>query len=132
MIQRIQSIYMLILLLVNISLAISTYSKSFVLVSYLGNFSHYVYNFYFFEILSLLFLLNIFLFKYTKIQLNVLRFITLLLILGIINLFYERSFTDSFKDLGLIYFITSFMLIFMALKSIKKDREILNSSNRLR
>jgi hypothetical protein len=132
MIQRIQSIYMLILLLVNISLAISTYSKSFILVSYLGNFSHYVYNFYFFEILSLLFLLNIFLFKYTKIQLNVLRFITLLLIFGIINLFYERSFTDSFKDLGLIYFITSFMLIFMALKSIKKDREILNSSNRLR
>ena len=132
MIQRIQSIYMLILLLVNISLAISTYSKSRILVSYLGNFSHFPYNFYFFEILSLLFLLNIFLFKYTKIQLNVLRFITLLLIFGIINLFYERSFTDSFKDLGLIYFITSFMLIFMALKSIKKDREILNSSNRLR
>ena len=132
MIQRIQSIYMLLLLFINITLAISTYSKSFILVSYLGNFSHYVYNFYFFEILSLFFLINICLFKYTKVQLYVLRFISLVLFFGIINLFYEKSFIDSFKDPGLLYFITSFILIFMALKSIRKDQEILNSSNRLR
>mgnify|MGYP006104303131 CR=1 FL=1 len=132
MIQRIQSIYMLLLLFINITLAISTYSESFILGFYLGYFSHYIFNFYFFEILSLFFLINIFLFKYTKIQLYVLRFISLVLVFGIINLFYEKSFIDSFKDPGLLYFITSFILIFMALKSIRKDQEILNSSNRLR
>ena len=132
MIQRIQSIYMLLLMLINIVLAISINFESYILGSHFGYFSHYIYNFYFFEILSLFFLTNIFLFKQTKIQLNILRFINLLLIFGIINLSYQRSFIDSFKDPGLLYFIMSFVLIFMATKSIKKDEEILNSSNRLR
>ncbi len=132
MIQRIQSIYMLLLMLINIVLAISINFESYILGSHFGYFSHYIYNFYFFEILSLFFLTNIFLFKQTKIQLNILRFINLVLIFGIINLSYQRSFIDSFKDPGLLYFIMSFVLIFMATKSIKKDEEILNSSNRLR
>ena len=132
MIQRIQSIYMLLLMLINIVLAISINFESYILGSHFGYFSHYIYNFYFFEILSLFFLTNIFLFKQTKIQLNILRFINLVLIFGIINLSYQRSFIDSFKDPGLLYFIMSFVLIFMATKSIKKDEEILNFSNRLR
>ena len=132
MIQRIQSIYMLLLMFINIVLAISINFESYILGSHFGYFSHYIYNFYFFEILSLFFLTNIFLFKQTKIQLNILRFINLVLIFGIINLSYQRSFIDSFKDPGLLYFIMSFVLIFMATKSIKKDEEILNSSNRLR
>lgn len=132
MIQRIQSIYMLLLMLINIVLAISINFESYILGSHFGYFSHYIYNFYFFEILSLFFLTNIFLFKQTKIQLNILRFINLVLIFGIINLSYQRSFIDSFKDPGLLYFIMSFVLIFMATKSIKKDEEILNSCNRLR
>ena len=132
MIQRIQSIYMLLLMLINVVLAISINFESYNLESHFGYFSHFIYNFYFFEISSLFFLLNIFLFKYNKIQLNVLRCINMVLIFGIINLFYERSFIDSFKNPGLLYFIVSFALIFMASKSIKKDEEILNSSNRLR
>ena len=123
---------MLLLMLINIVLAISINFESYILGSHFGYFSHYIYNFYFFEILSLFFLTNIFLFKQTKIQLNILRFINLVLIFGIINLSYQRSFIDSFKDPGLLYFIMSFVLIFMATKSIKKDEEILNSSNRLR
>ena len=77
-------------------------------------------------------ILPLFLFKKMKVQLNILRFIGVALVFGLINLFDERHLLDSFKDPGLYYFIISLILIFMTFKSIKKDQAIINSSNRLR
>lgn len=134
MVQRIQSFFMLLLLLINIIVIIgydSNTSSSFY-ESYFGYFKIYITDYFFSEILSILFFINILLFKYPNVQLNVLRFITALLVFGIINLFDERSVLDSFKDPGLLYFIISFILIFMTFKSIKKDQAIIKSSNRLR
>ena len=134
MIQRIQTLYMLLLILVNIFIVISIDSNPEMSLpeSYFGYFRPYIDDYFFSEILSFIFLINILLFKYPKIQLNVLRFIFVALIFGIINFFDERSFQDSFKDLGLYYFIISLVLIFLTFMGIKKDQAIINSSNRLR
>ena len=51
---------------------------------------------------------------------------------GLINLFDERSLETSLSDPGLFYFIFSFVLIIMSIRSIKKDQAIISSSNRLR
>ena len=134
MIQRIQSLLMFLLLLLNIIVIVgidSDPSSSFP-ESYFGFFKIYLTDYFFSEILSILFFVNILLFKYSNVQLNVLRFIIVLLVFGIINLFVQRSILDSFKDPGLLYFIISFVLIFMTFKSIKKDQAIIKSSNRLR
>ncbi|MDA9676561.1 DUF4293 domain-containing protein [Flavobacteriaceae bacterium] len=134
MIQRIQTFYMVLLILVNIFIVISIDSNPEMSLpeSYFGYFRPYIDDYFFSEILSFIFLINILLFKYPKIQLNVLRFIFVALIFGIINFFDERSFQDSFKDLGLYYFIISLVLIFLTFMGIKKDQAIINSSNRLR
>ena len=134
MIQRIQTFYMVLLILVNIFVVISIDSNPEMSLpeSYFGYFRPYIDDYFFSEILSFIFLINILLFKYPKIQLNVLRFIFVALIFGIINFFDERSFQDSFKDLGLYYFIISLVLIFLTFMGIKKDQAIINSSNRLR
>ena len=134
MIQRIQTFYMVLLILVNIFIVISIDSNPEMSLpeSYFGYFRPYIDDYFFSEILSFIFLINILLFKYPKIQLNVLRFIFVALIFGIINFFDERSFQDSFKDLGLYYFIISLVLIFLTFLGIKKDQAIINSSNRLR
>ena len=134
MIQRIQSLFMLLLVLINIIVIIANVSdpSSSFQESYFGYFKIYLTDYFFSEILSILFFINILLFKYPNVQLNVLRFITALLVFGIINLFDERSVLDSFKDPGFLYFIISFILIFMTFKSIEKDQAIIKSSNRLR
>ena len=134
MIQRIQTFYMVLLILVNIFIVISIDSNPEMSLpeSYFGYFRPYIDDYFFSEILSFIFLINILLFKFPKIQLNVLRFIFVALIFGIINFFDERSFQDSFKDLGLYYFIISLVLIFLTFMGIKKDQAIINSSNRLR
>ena len=134
MIQRIQTFYMVLLILVNIFVVISIDSNPEMSLpeSYFGYFRPYIDDYFFSEILSFIFLINILLFKFPKIQLNVLRFIFVALIFGIINFFDERSFQDSFKDLGLYYFIISLVLIFLTFMGIKKDQAIINSSNRLR
>ncbi|MDB9847469.1 DUF4293 family protein, partial [Flavobacteriaceae bacterium] len=75
---------------------------------------------------------NIFLFKKPSYQINILRFLSLTLVFGLINLFDERSLKISIIDPGLIYFLISFFLIFMSISSIKKDQAIISSSNRLR
>ena len=77
-------------------------------------------------------LINIFLFKKPSYQINILRFLSLTLVFGLINLFDERSLKISIIDPGLIYFLISFFLIFMSISSIKKDQAIISSSNRLR
>ena len=134
MIQRIQSVYMVLLILINMFIIISLDSNPEMSLpeSYFGYFRPYIDDYFFSEILSFIFLINILLFKYPKIQLNVLRFIFVALIFGIINFFDERSLKDSLKDLGLYYFIISLVLIFLTFMGIKKDQAIINSSNRLR
>ena len=134
MIQRIQSVYMVLLILINMFIIISLDSNPEMSLpeSYFGYFRPYIDKYFFSEILSFIFLINILLFKYPKIQLNVLRFIFVALIFGIINFFDERPLENSFKDLGLYYFIISLVLIFLTFMGIKKDQAIINSSNRLR
>ena len=134
MIQRIQSVYMVLLILINMFIIISLDSNPEMSLpeSYFGYFRPYIDDYFFSEILSFIFLINILLFKYPKIQLNVLRFIFVALIFGIINFFDERPLENSFKDLGLYYFIISLVLIFLTFMGIKKDQAIINSSNRLR
>ena len=134
MIQRVQSLYMILLAIINFTLIflIDSNSASSLPESYFGEFRFYINEYFFFEIITLLFVVNIFLFKKSKIQLNILRFIDVALVFGLINLFDERSFQDSFKDPGLYYFIISLIIIFMTFKGIKKDQAIISYSDRLR
>ena len=134
MIQRIQSIYMLLLILINIFIVISIDSnpETSLSESYFGYFGPYIDDYFFTEILSMVILINIFLFKKSALQINILRLIFLILIFGLLNLFDERSLESSFTDPGLIYFLVSFFLVFMSIRSIKKDQSIISSSNRLR
>ena len=130
MIQRIQSVYMVLLILINMFIVISLDSNPEMSLpeSYFGYFRPYIDDYFFSEILSFIFLINILLFKYPKIQLNVLKFIFVALIFGIINFFDERSFLDSFRDMGLYYFVISLVLIFLTFMGIKKDQAIITVS----
>ena len=100
--------------------------------SYFGYFRPYLAEYYFSEIISSLIVLNIFLFRYQKIQLIILKLIGFILIYGLFNFFDERSISQSLKDLGLFYFIISFILVYLSHKAISKDKSIIDSSNRLR
>ena len=100
--------------------------------SYFGYFRIYLNEYYFSEIISSLILLNIFLFRYQKIQLLILKIIGLIMIFGLFNFFDERSLIQSLTDLGHIYFIISFILIYLSHRAISKDKSIIDSSNRLR
>ena len=134
MIQRIQSIFMFLLALINIILMISIDSDppSSIPESYFGYYRIYITDYFFSEIISFIVLINLFLFKHSKVQIIILRILFLTMIFGLINLFDERSLETSLSDLGLIYFIISFVLIIMSIRSIKKDQAIISSSNRLR
>ncbi len=134
MIQRIQSIFMFLLALINIILIISIDSDppSSIPESYFGYYRIYITDYFFSEIISFIVLINLFLFKHSKVQIIILRILFLTMIFGLINLFDERSLETSLSDLGLIYFIISFVLIIMSIRSIKKDQAIISSSNRLR
>ena len=134
MIQRIQSIFMFLLALINIILMISIDSDppSSIPESYFGYYRIYITDYFFSEIISFIVLINLFLFKHSKVQIIILRILFLTMIFGLINLFDERSLETSLSDPGLIYFIISFVLIIMSIRSIKKDQVIISSSNRLR
>ena len=134
MIQRVQSIYMLIIFVINFILIFSIDSNPSMSISesYFGYFRQYLVQYYFSEIISSLIALNIFLFKYQKIQLLVLKIIVLIMIFGLFNFFDERSTIQSLTDLGLTYFIISFTLIYLSHRAISKDKSIIDSSNRLR
>ena len=134
MIQRIQSVYMVLLILINMFIVISIDSNPEMSLpeSYFGYFRPYIDDYFFAEIIAMIIFINIFLFKKSTFQINVLRLIFLSLIFGVLNLFDERSLLSSFTDPGLIYFLVSFVLIFMSIRSIKKDQAIISSSNRLR
>ena len=134
MIQRVQSIYMLLLVLTNLLVIISIDSNPEMSLpeSYFGFFRPYINDYFFSEIISVLLIINIFLFKRPNLQINLLRIITLTLIFGLLNLFDERSFEKSITDPALIYFLVSFILIFLSIKSINRDLKIISSSNRIR
>ena len=134
MIQRIQSFYMLIIFAINFLLIFSIDSNPSVSISesYFGYFRPYFVEYYFSEIISSLIVLNIFLFRYQKIQLLILKIIVLIMLFGLFNFFDERSLIQSLTDLGLTYFIISFILIYLSHRAISKDKSIIDSSNRLR
>ena len=134
MIQRIQTLYMVLLILVNMFIVISIDSNPEMSLpeSHFGFFRPYINDYFFSEVFCILLLVIIFLFNKPKIQINFLRVLFLSLIFGLLNLFDERSFEKSITDTALIYFLVSFFLIFMSITSIKKDQAIISSSNRLR
>ena len=122
------------ILTINLFLIFSIDSNSSISNSenYFGHFRIYLNEYYFSEIISSLILLNIFLFRYQKIQLLILKIIVLIMIFGLFNFFDERSLIQSLTDLGLTYFIISFILIYLSHRAISKDKSIIDSSNRLR
>lgn len=134
MIQRVQSVYIFLLILINLIIVVSIDSNPNMSVpeSYFGFFRPYINDYFFSEIVSVLLFVTIFLFKKPNIQINLLRFLTLSLIFGVLNLFDERSIEKSITDPALIYFLVSFFLISLSIRSIKKDLKIISSSNRLR
>lgn len=134
MIQRIQSLYMLLIFAINFFLIFSIDSNPSMSISesYFGYFRPYLVEYYFSEIISSLIVLNIFLFRYQKIQLLILKIVVLIMIFGLFNFFDERSLIQSLTDLGLTYFIISFILIYLSHRAISKDKSIIDSSNRLR
>ena len=134
MIQRIQSLYMLLLILINFLIVASIDStQEFSLPeNYFGNFRQYIEDYFFSELFILIILINIFLFKYLKIQIIILKLLFIPLFFGILNFFDERSIISSFKDPSLIYFFLSFFLIFVCISSIGKDQSKINSLDRIR
>ena len=134
MIQRVQSVYIFLLILINLIIVASIDSSPNMSLpeSYFGFFRPYINDYFFSEIVSALLFVTIFLYKKPKIQINLLRVLTLSLIFGVLNLFDERSIEKSITDPALIYFLISFFLIFLSIRSVKKDLKIISSSNRLR
>ena len=134
MIQRVQSVYIFLLILINLIIVVSIDSNPNMSLpeSYFGFFRPYINDYFFSEIVSVLLFVIIFLFKKPNIQINLLRVLTLSLIFGVLNLFDERSIDKSITDPALIYFFVSFFLISLSIRSIKKDLKIISSSNRLR
>jgi hypothetical protein len=134
MIQRVQSVYIFLLILINLIIVVSIDSNPNMSLpeSYFGFFRPYINDYFFSEIVSVLLFVIIFLYKKPNFQINLLRFLTLSLIFGVLNLFDERSIEKSITDPALIYFLVSFFLILLSIRSIKKDLKIISSSNRLR
>ena len=134
MIQRIQTVYMVLLILINIFIVISIDSNPEMSLSesHFGFFRPYINDYFFSEFFCIFLLVIIFFFKKPKIQINFLRVLFVSLIFGLLNFFDERSFEKSITDPALLYFLVSFFLIFMSIISIKKDQAIISSSNRLR
>ena len=125
---------MLLIFAINFFLIFSIDSNASMSISesYFGYFRPYLVEYYFSEIISSLIVLNIFLFRYQKIQLLILKIVVLIMIFGLFNFFGERSLIQSLTDLGLTYFIISFILIYLSHRAISKDKSIIDSSNRLR
>ena len=124
--------FLLFLLNVFIVIIIDSDPTQSINESSFGYFRIYINDYFFSEISAILILINIFLFKKPNFQINILRILFLTLVFGLFNLFDERSLEASIKDPGLIYFVIGFVLLFMSIRSIKKDQAIISSTNRLR
>ena len=70
--------------------------------------------------------------RFSSIPIKIPFFGILIMIFGLFNFFDERSLIQSLTDLGLTYFIISFILIYLSHRAISKDKSIIDSSNRLR
>ena len=134
MLQRIQSVYMLSIFAINFLLIIWIDSNPTMSIpeNYFGYFRPYLNDYFFSEIIATVVLINVFLFRYQKMQLIILKIIGLLLIFGLFNFFDERSIIQSLTDFGLTYFMFSLILIYLSHKAINNDKSIIDSSNRLR
>ena len=82
MIQRVQSVYIFLLILINLIIVVSIDSNPNMSLpeSYFGFFRPYINDYFFSEIVSVLLFVIIFLFKKPNIQINLLRVLTLSLI----------------------------------------------------
>ena len=126
MIQRIQNLYLLILILINLTYLIShTYKfSSFPSINFL---SFININFYLIPIFFLL-LLSLFMFKRRVKQ----------LVLNRINIFFNLVILifsiDQLTTLNHLYFVIVLNLIFLikANRGIKNDEELIKSINRIR
>ena len=125
---------MLLLVTINLFVIVSIDSNPEISLpeSIFGYFRTYINEYFFSEILAVIFFINIFLFSKPKFQINVLKITCIALLIGFFGLFDERPLKTSITDPGLIYFLISFFLIFMSVNSISKDVSIINSSNRIR
>jgi len=135
MIQRIQSVYLIIVILVNI-LAV------FFLAGYLDDILNLIVEFGFeyhlyFGIISLLSIIGLFLFKNRSSQMKVgvmnllLNFVALgFLVYWLLTLPGEIDISE--KGIGLILPVISIVFIVLAQKAIKRDDELVKSADRFR
>jgi hypothetical protein len=135
MIQRIQSVYLIIVILVNI-LAV------FFLAGYLDDILNLIVEFGFeyhlyFGIISLLSIMGLLLFKNRSSQMKVgimnllLNFVALgFLVYWLLSLPGEIDISK--KGIGLILPVISIVFIVLAQKAIKRDDELVKSANRFR
>ena len=131
MIQRIQTIYIFLLFVINLVLSLIDIDENSFISSNFFNFS--INDFYFFEFVSILFFINIFLFKKLKVQLNFLRLTALLLSFLFLSSFTQHEYRfNSFTVYEILYFSISFVLIGLSLRSIKRDQKLISGSNRIR
>lgn len=135
MIQRIQSVYLIVVILVNI-LAV------FFLAGYLDDILNLIVEFGFeyhlyFGIISLLSIIGLFLFKNRSSQMKVgvmnllLNFVALgFLVYWLLTLPGEIDISE--KGIGLILPVISIVFIVLAQKAIKRDDELVKSADRFR
>ena len=102
MIQRIQTVYMVLLILINMFIVISIDSNPEMSLpeSHFGFFRPYINDYFFSEFFCIFLLFIIFFFKKPKIQINFLRVLFVSLIFGLLNFFDERSFEKSITDIS--------------------------------
>ena len=135
MIQRIQSIYLLLAALLPLYVGIfPLFPKEYLLF---GNISYHIPIILFGILTGVLILINIFNFKDRKKQFVVnrvailLNFILLgLMIFGLLNLSGEEK--SSVKGIEPYFILISIVLLVLANKAIKKDEELVKSVDRLR
>lgn len=135
MLQRIQTVYLLLAVLVSgvLPFFVSVYTENGEAVTVLTNTMYLIA----FEIVAVLALIAIFLFKNRKNQfvLNRLNIIFNLILLGV---FVYRSLTlsgeseISEKGIGMFLPIISIVFLVLANKAIKKDEDLVKSVDRLR
>ncbi len=135
MLQRIQTVYLLLAVLISgvLPFFVSVYTENGEAVTVLTNTMYLIA----FEIVAVLALVAIFLFKNRKNQfvLNRLNIIFNLILLGV---FVYRSLTlsgeseISEKGIGMFLPIISIVFLVLANKAIKKDEDLVKSVDRLR
>ena len=106
MIQRIQTIYMLLLVTINLFVIVSIDSNPEISLpeSIFGYFRTCINEYFFSEILAVTFLINIFLFSKPKFQINVLKITCIALLIGLFGLFDDLFFNIVFFNIYVCQF----------------------------